>query len=69
MSTDGLEWVREQYGVPARLGGKVVCDGKPGEIRGTSGPHILVLFEGSNIAMPAHPTWHMTYLSARSNSA
>jgi hypothetical protein len=64
VNRDGLEWFREQYGVPARLGGKVICDGQPGEIRGASGPHLLVLFEGSNIARPAHPTWRMTYLPA-----
>jgi hypothetical protein len=63
VSTDGLDWVREYYQVPARVGAKVICDGTPGEIRGASGPHVLVLLEGSNITRPAHPTWHMTYLS------
>lgn len=60
--TDDMEWVRAQYGVPAEVGGRVVVDGKPGTIIGTSGPHLAIALDGGGAPVAAHPTWHMTYL-------
>jgi len=39
---DDLEWIRGQYGVPAEMGGRVIVDGMPGLIIGTSGPHLAI---------------------------
>jgi|SRR5688500_8037329 hypothetical protein len=57
-----------RYGVPARIGGRIVFNGQPGRITGYSreNAHILVLLDGDTEAVPVHPTWHMTYLTADS---
>jgi len=57
---DDLEWIRGQYGVPAEMGGRVIVDGMPGLIIGTSGPHLAIALDSGGV-VPAHPTWHMTY--------
>ena len=58
---DPLEYHRDTYGVPAYVGVRVAMEGKPGVITGSSGPHILVLFDGDKTPVPCHPTWEMTY--------
>lgn len=58
---DPLEYHRDTYGVPARVGVRVTMKGKPGAITGASGPHLLVLFDGDDTPAPCHPTWEMTY--------
>lgn len=58
----GLEYIKTTYHVPAKRGGKVKFQGKPGIITGTRGPHVLVKFDGESKAKPCHPTWEMEYL-------
>jgi hypothetical protein len=62
--TDGLEYVRGYYKVPARIGVRVLFEGQPGVITGSSGPHLLVHMDGAAEPVPAHPTWEMQYLTA-----
>lgn len=54
-------YVRMYYGVPARKGMRVTVDSRPGVITSFPGAYIAVLFDGARRAVPAHPTWRVTY--------
>lgn len=56
------EYIRSYYGVPAKKGGKVVFDGKPGVITGYRNASLLVRLDGEKHSVPVHPTWRMEYL-------
>lgn len=67
-----MKWIRSQYGVPAKRGGRVEytpCEGSTdktgrfGTITGTSGPHLLIRLDGEKHARPYHPTWQLRYLT------
>ena len=61
-----MGWVRKNYRVPAKRGGRIeyTGDGKPefGTIRSASGGHINVQLDGIKHTMPFHPTWEIRYL-------
>lgn len=61
--TSGLEYIRTNYSVPARVGVHVLLEGHPGVIVGGSGPHLLLQLEGDDGPVPAHPTWEIQYLN------
>lgn len=58
------EYVRQYYDVPAEIGRRVICNGKPGVIARDMGNHVGILFDHQKPGsiVPAHPTWHMEYL-------
>jgi hypothetical protein len=51
-----LRYIREYYGVPAKLGEPVKYRGKVGVVTGCSGPHVRVRLADEKIALPYHPT-------------
>ena len=66
-----IQWIRDNYGVPAKLRGRVEytpCEGskdetgKLGTITGVSGPHLLIRLDGEKHSRPYHPTWQLRYL-------
>lgn len=66
-----MDWIRSNYGVPAKRGGRVEynpCEGSKdepgrlGTITGTRGPHLLVRLDGEKNSRPYHPTWRLRYL-------
>jgi hypothetical protein len=62
-----MEYIRNYYGVPAHLGGRVRYAGDPagaieGLITGTNGPHLLVQFDDAKHPSVLHPTWRIEYL-------
>lgn len=59
--TDGGEYCRAYYGVPAYPSTRVIADGKPGVITGFDGQYIMVQLDGENHSGKWHPTWHMDY--------
>ncbi len=63
-----IEWVRKNYSVPAKVGGRVEYsgEGRPelGTITGARGGHLLIRLDGIKHAMPFHPTWKLRYLEA-----
>ncbi|GAA4108720.1 hypothetical protein ACFFTN_01330 [Aminobacter aganoensis] len=65
-----IEWVRSNYGVPAKRGGRVEYNpfkdarGKFGTITGTRGPYLLIRLDGSKHSGSYHPTWQLRYLDA-----
>lgn len=69
MST--LQYIRDTYKVPAKLGGRVRFYGKPGTITGADGyGHLIVqplraedrVYKSTR--WRCHPTWRMEYLDA-----
>lgn len=61
--SEGMEYVRSCYGVPAVVGNPIIIDGRRGYISGSNGPYIDVEF-GPGIVLPCHPTWRATYLNS-----
>ncbi len=66
-----MEWIRSNYGVPARRGGRVKyspldgsreATGRFGTITATRGPHLLIRLDGETRSRPYHPTWQLDYL-------
>jgi len=61
-----IEWIRRNYGVPAKCGGRVEYTGetKPqlGTICGANGGHLSIRLDGIGHTMPFHPTWELRYL-------
>lgn len=62
-----LEYIRTYYNVPARLRGRVEYTGngksQQGTIVGASGAHLEIRLDGTEEALPFHPTWKLRYLS------
>lgn len=65
---DGLEYIRQYYGVPAELGRRVRY-APPGHapqigtIVGTSGSYLRVSYETFPGTALHHPTWCLSYLT------
>lgn len=65
----GMEWVRRNYGVPAKRGGRVEYTGndKPELgtiISATMSGHLKVELDSQTRAIRLHPTWKLRYLDA-----
>lgn len=64
-----MDYIRDTYGVPAKLGGRVRYTGaaphREGAITGTRNAHLLIRLDGDKQARPYHPTWELTYLDAQ----
>ncbi|MFC0431079.1 hypothetical protein [Kutzneria buriramensis] len=58
------DYVRRYYGVPARRGGRVEFDGRPGVITSCPGAYVRVRLDGQHRSVPAHPAWRMRYLDS-----
>ena len=62
-ATFGMKYIRDFYSVPAKTGGLVKFEGKPGVIIGTTGPRLRIRLDGEEYAGHYHPTYHLEYLS------
>jgi hypothetical protein len=53
------------YNVPAKRGGRIVFDGKPGRITAVSAGHLVVHLDGEPARRRhyTHPCWRMDYLT------
>lgn len=64
-----IQYIRDTYGVPAKLGSRVEYTGTgapiQGTITGTRNAHIRVRMDGDIVSASYHPTWNMRYLDAR----
>lgn len=59
----GLEYIRQHYNVPARIGGRIVYNGHAGVIRGDSaGQYLLAELDNYPEPVILHPTWNVSYL-------
>jgi hypothetical protein len=61
-SDDALEYIRNNYRVPAYKGVKITYQGEPGEIVGGTGAYLLVKVPGEKHSLRCHPTWEIEYL-------
>jgi hypothetical protein len=62
----GLEYIRQNYKVPAKKGGRVVMypgkkSEKSGTITGASNGYLKVKFDGEKKVCLLHPQWQLTY--------
>lgn len=60
----GFDYIRRTYGVPAKPGGRIVFDGKPGRICSTNAGHLTLHLDGDPPRRRhyAHPAWRIEYL-------
>ncbi|MBY5689378.1 hypothetical protein HFO41_11140 [Rhizobium leguminosarum] len=64
-----IDWVRRNYGVPAKVGGRVEYTGgkmpEQGTIVGARGGHLRIRLDGMEYThpLPFHPTWEIRYLN------
>lgn len=59
-----MQWIRDHYNVPARRGGRVVFDGKPGRITSTHAGLLVLHLDDTPMSRRSyvHPCWRMEYL-------
>lgn len=65
-----MKRIRDYYRVPAKRGMRVIVDGEPGVITGTTSGsmYIRVRFDDNpKFTVPCHPTWEVQYLNGESN--
>ena len=64
-----IDWIRNSYSVPAKVGGRVEYTGGVtpclGTITGARGGHLRIRLDGERKARPYHPTWELRYLNNR----
>jgi hypothetical protein len=56
-----LDYVKNYYGVPAKVGMRVKVDGEMGTITCGDGQYIKVRIDGEKISANCHPTWEVVY--------
>lgn len=61
-----LQYIRDTYRVPAKRGGRVEFQGRPGTITSTDGARLRVRLDGDRRNVILHPTWEVTYADAAS---
>lgn len=64
----GFDWIRSHYPVPAKRGGRVEFDGRPGRICSVSSGHLLLLHldgDPPRRRVIVHPMWRMDYLDGK----
>ncbi len=65
-----MKWIRENYDVPAKRGGRVIYTGGKTDERATimsaRNGSLRIRFDGSahTHPLPFHPTWELRYLDA-----
>ena len=57
-----FDYIRRYYRVPAKRGGRVLYDGKPGTIVWTDGPYLRIRLDGVRGVASYHPLWRIEYL-------
>jgi len=68
-----MQWVRDNYHVPAMRGGRVRYTGdrspRLGTITGTRHGSLRIRLDGEKHSAPFHPTWELEYLPKSLNSS
>lgn len=61
-----MEYIRETYGVPAKVGGRVLYTGgqtpEQGTIKAAKNARLMVQLDSKERPLPFHPTWKLEYL-------
>lgn len=63
-----FDYIRKVYGVPVKRGARVEYTSgqtvRLGTVTSASGAHVNIRLDGSDHAMPFHPTWQLRYLDS-----
>ena len=62
-----MAYIRDYYGVPAKRGGRVVFNDKPGVIVGSRSQYLRIRLDSDPSTQrprTVHPTWRMEYPAA-----
>jgi hypothetical protein len=59
-----MDWIRKTYNVPAKVGGRVKFQGKPGTILGVKNQYLTICLDEEDTKGQYHPMWEMEYLEA-----
>jgi hypothetical protein len=59
---ESMEYIRETYRVPAKVGMHVIANGQKGVIVGARRQYLLIRIDGRTDILSFHPTWEMKYL-------
>ena len=70
-----IQWIRDHYGVPAKVGMRIIyapCEGsrdlpRGGMIVGTKGPYLRIRLDGEKRIGSYHPTWQVQYPTPQPN--
>ena len=61
-----MEYIKQTYGVPAEVGGRVRYTGGKvsceGTIKGSCNASLEILLDGDDMSGVYHPTWELEYL-------
>lgn len=57
-----MQWIRDYYKVPARIGGRVTYLGQPGQIVCAAGQYLRIRLDGEKRSRIFHPVWEIAYL-------
>lgn len=61
-----MAWIRQNYKVPAKRGGRIIHAGgetpEQGTIRCARNGYLNIQLDSMTEAQPFHPTWEITYL-------
>jgi hypothetical protein len=65
-----LDYIRQQYSVPAKKGARVRYTGdkgpkvnaRIGTVTGADGAHLRICMDGDSFSQPYHPTWELEFL-------
>lgn len=62
-----MDYIRTRYGVPAKRGGRIRFQGKPGVITSArpGEARLNIRLDGDKHTLPVHPTWEMEYEDAK----
>lgn len=58
-----MDYIRKYYNVPAKRGGRVEFEGRPGTITGSVNGYLRIRLDGENRSRRYHPTWEIKYLN------
>jgi hypothetical protein len=62
---EAIEYVRQTYSVPAKIGGRVIYShatpARHGTITGARNGRLLIRMDGDKNPRPYHPTWMLDY--------
>lgn len=58
-----IEYIRNFYNVPAKIGTRVKYEGKLGTIKGTKNAYLKILLDGEKKTKCYHPTYNIEYIT------
>jgi len=60
-----IEYIRKQYNVPAKRGGRITYQGQPATIVGSRNTYLVIKIDGEDKTKTIHPTWEVVYMEVK----